>query len=38
MGRARGTHGEKKSGCRILVGELEGKEGGKMILKWILDK
>jgi hypothetical protein len=26
MGRACGTHGEKKNGRRILVGELDGKK------------
>jgi hypothetical protein len=42
MGRACSTNGEKRNGCRILVGKPEGKKdldvGGWIILKWILGK
>jgi hypothetical protein len=45
MDRACSTHGEKRNAYRVLVGEQEEihhKEdldvGGKIILKWILEK
>jgi hypothetical protein len=41
MGRACGTHGEKRNACRILVVKARRKGvdvGGSIILKWILVK
>jgi hypothetical protein len=44
-GRACSTHGREKEAYRILMRKLEGKrplgrhdEGGRIILKWFLDK
>jgi hypothetical protein len=45
MGKTYSTQGEKKNEYRILVGKPEGKRqlgrptlGGRIILKWILEK
>jgi hypothetical protein len=45
MGRACSTHGEKRNGYKIFKGKPEGKRllgyldvGGKLVLKWILER